>query len=200
MFLLFLKHLELMSVSCYFCYLLCSSVTSCHLFAPFCHFVLFTSLHPLLSLFISLISSPSSLTALFAPLFPPLSHVQGNIERWRKSLPDFQDICPPLPHLLYKSPTRPPPLSHRPQKSVHSDKMLLKRRLLSLSMASHYLVQKRRLVVCMCVCVCCNKCVTQSEVMGRACNGAVMSLFARLCPHHRDYKSDLLCHSAHDFM
>lgn len=114
----------------------------------------------------------------------------------------FRTYALPSPIFYTSPPAHPPPLSHSPQKSVHSDKMLLKRRLLSLSMASHYLVQKRRLAASVCVylCVCCNKCVTQSEIMGRAYNSAVMSLFARLCPHHRDYKSDPLCHSLHDFM
>lgn len=44
-----------------------------------------------------------------------------------------------LPSPIFYSPLPVlPPLSHSPQKSVHLDKMLLKGRLLSLSMASHY--------------------------------------------------------------
>lgn len=109
---LFQKHLEL---SGYFCYLPCLPVTSCHSFACFTHFLLLS--HLLLSLFISLIGLPpdSQLSLSHYPPPPPgLLHVQSDIERRGKSIPDFQDMCPPLPHLPYKSTARPPPLVPQP--------------------------------------------------------------------------------------
>lgn len=80
-------------------------VTSCHLFAPFCHIVLFLHLLRFLpSLFISLLTNSS-----VAPTLSPFSHVQGNIERRHKSLSDFEDICPPPPPSFIRVPARPPP-------------------------------------------------------------------------------------------
>lgn len=161
---LFQKHLEL---SGYFCYLPCLPVTSCHSFACFTHFLLLS--HLLLSLFISLIGLPpdSQLSLSHYPPLHPVCYMCRVIlnEGVNPSL-TFRTCVLPSPIFHTSPPPVLPRLSHSPQKSFHSDKMLFKRRLLSPSMASHYVVQKR--MPALCARVPCDKCVTPGKKINKA--------------------------------